>query len=195
MRKFLIIKMQSFSDIITNSSSEVFVIHTSDNLVEAAVEDILRVGASNLESDKDKYSGMGGELMVYTWKNGFRKFKHTREKYRYNDTFTPEKWAEEIGIPLKTLKTIIVVDMDWSREETRNYLIDFYNAQIGEDAYYEPEDGKFIDFIDCYTDYSDDAPYNQDLQDYDFESWLNDYIIAMRDAGYSEAEIKETVQE
>jgi hypothetical protein len=165
------------------------VIHTSDNLVETVVEDILRVGASNLDSGKDECSGMGGELGVYTWKNGFRKFKHTREKYRYDDTFTPEKWAEVIGTPLEELKKVILVDIDWSRQETIEHIEMFYCAMVDDDYWTK------YDFIDCYTDYNTDAPYNEDLEEYDNETWLNEYIISMRDAGYSEKEIQKVIEE
>ena len=190
MRKKFIIQIQSISDIITNSSSEVFVINTSENLVESTVENILRVGESHLEFGDDRCSGMGGELEVYTWKNGFRKFKHTREKYRNDDTFTPEKWAEEIGVPLQKLKSTIVIDIDHSRQATIEYLETFFNAISGEENYYEPEDGKFIDFIDGYTDYSDEAPYNEDLDTFDNEAWQLEYIEALRNAGYTEKDIQ-----
>lgn len=188
-RKF-IIQIQSISDIITNSSSEVFVINTSENLVESVVEEILRVGETHLESGEDRCSGMGGELMVYTWENGFRKFKHTREKYRHDSTFAPERWAEEIGVPLQTLKSTIVVDIDYSRQATINFIKMFFNV-TGEDEYYEPENGKFIDFIDGYTDYSDEAPYNEDLDTFDNEAWQLEYIEALRNAGYAEKDIQE----
>jgi len=195
MRQKFIIQIQSISDIITNSSSEVFVINTSENLVESVVEEILRVGETHLESGEDRCSGMGGELMVYTWKNGFRKFKHTREKYRNDDTFTPEKWSEEIGVPLQTLKSIVVIDLDHSRQATISYIKTFFNAS-GEDDYYEPADGKFIDFIDGYTDYSMDAPYNEGLEnDFDDEAWIADYINALRDAGYTEEYIQQFLKE
>ena len=134
-------------------------------------------------------SGMGGELGVYTWKNGFRKFKHTREKYRHDNSFTPEKWAEVIGIPLEELKKVILVDIDWSRQATIEHIELFYGAMVDDDYWTK------YDFIDCYTDYDADAPYNEDLEEFDNEAWLNDYIIAMRDAGYSEKEIQKVIEE
>lgn len=196
MRQKFIIQIQSISDIITNSSSEVFVINTSENLVESVVEEILRVGETHLETGDDRCSGMGGELMVYTWKNGFRKFKHTREKYRNDDTFTPEKWAEEIGVPLQRLKSTVVVDMDNSRTATWEYLETFFNATSGEENYYEPEDGKFIDFIDGYTDYSKNAPYNEGLDEvFDDEAWEVEYVQSLREAGYTEESIQQILSE
>lgn len=189
MRQTFKITIQSFSDIITNSSSEVFVIHTPDNLVEAAVEDILSVGRVNMDKETDEYSSMGGELGVYTWKNGFRKFKHTREKYRHDNSFTPEKWAEVIGIPLEELKKVVLVDIDWSRQATIEHIKLFYDAMVDDDYWIK------YDFIDCYVDYDDDAPYNEDLEEFDNEAWLNEYIISMRDAGYSEKEIQKVIDE
>lgn len=189
MRQTFKITIQSFSDIITNSSSEVFVINAPNDLVEATVEDILSVGRTNMDKGTDEGSGMGGELGVYTWKNGFRKFKHTREKYRHDNSFTPEKWAELIGTPLEELKKVILVDIDWSRQATIEHIELFYGAMVDDDYWTK------YDFIDCYTDYDADAPYNEDLEEFDNEAWLNDYIIAMRDAGYSEKEIQKVIEE
>lgn len=193
-RKF-IIQIQSISDIITNSSSEVFVINTSENLVESVVEEILRVGETHLESGEDRCSGMGGELMVYTWENGFRKFKHTREKYRHDSTFTPERWAEEIGVPLQALKSTIVVDIDYSRQATINFIKTFFNV-TGEDEYYEPENGICIDFIDGYTDYSKNAPYNEGFDEvFDDETWEVEYVQSLREAGYTEEYIQQILND
>lgn len=195
MRQKFIIQIQSISDIITNSSSEVFVINTSENLVESVVEEILRVGETHLESEEDGCSGMGGELMVYTWENGFRKFKHTREKYRHDPTFTPERWAEEIGVPLQTLKSTIVVDIDYSRQATINFIKAFFNV-TGEDEYYEPENGICIDYIDEYTDYSKNAPYNEGLDEvFDDEAWEVEYVQSLREAGYTEEYIQQILSE
>ena len=194
MGQKFIIQIQSISDIITNSSSEVFVINTSENLVESVVEEILRVGETHLESGEDRCSGMGGELMVYTWENGFRKFKHTREKYRHDSTFTPERWAEEIGVPLQTLKSTIVVDIDYSRQATINFIKMFFNV-TGENEYYEPENGICIDFIDGYTDYSKNAPYNEGLDEvFDDEAWEVEYIQSLREAGYTEEYIQQILK-
>lgn len=189
MRQTFKITIQSFSDIITNSSSEVFVINTPNHLVESTVEDILSVGRTNMDKGTDEGSGMGGELGVYTWKNGFRKFKHTREKYRHDNSFTPEKWAEIIGTPLEELKKVILVDIDWSRQATIEHIELFYGAMVDDDYWLK------YDFIDWYVDYDNDAPYNEDLEEFDNEAWLNDYIIAMRDAGYSEKEIQKVIEE
>ena len=189
MRQTFKITIQSYSDIITNSSSEVFVINTPNHLVESTVEDILSVGRANMDKGTDEGSGMGGELGVYTWKNGFRKFKHTREKYRHDNSFTPEKWTELIGTPLEELKKVILVDIDWSRQATIEHIELFYGAMVDDDYWLK------YDFIDWYVDYDNDAPYNEDLEEFDNEAWLNDYIIAMRDAGYSEKEIQKVIEE
>ena len=187
MRKRYIIRVQSISDIITNSSSEVFVINTSSDQVEAAVEDILRVGEINLENGDDSYSGMGGDLNVYTWKNGFRKFKQIHERYRYDDTFTPQKWAEEIGIPFEELKTVILVDTDWSRDSTIEHIKTFYSAEV-DDSYYCK-----YDFIDEFVNYDKDAPFNQDLEYYD--DWEREYIENLRATGIPEKDIQQALNE
>ena len=56
-------------------------------------------------------------------------------------------WADEIGVPLEKLMSTIVVDMDWCRDATREYLKSQYNAQ-DEETYYQNE--PFVDFIDAY---------------------------------------------
>lgn len=187
MRKRYIIHIQSISDIITNSSSEVFVINTSSNQIDSIVEDILNTGKTNFEKDHDHCSGMGGELGVYTWKNGFRKFKHNRREYRNDPTFTPEKWAEVIGTPLEELKKVILVDIDWSRQETIEHIELFYGAMVDDDYWLK------YDFIDWYEDYNNDAPFDQDYEDCD--DWEKDYFDSLRSSGVTENKIKETLVE
>lgn len=187
MRKRYIIHIQSISDIITNSSSEVFVINTSSSQIDAVVKDILNTGKVNLEQDRDLFSGMGGELGVYTWKNGFRKFKHNRREYRNDPTFTPEKWAEVIGTPLEELKKIVIVDIDWSRQETIEHIELFYGAMVDDDYWIK------YDFIDAYENYDNNAPFDQDYEDY--EEWEKDYIESLRATGVSEKAIQEVLDE
>jgi hypothetical protein len=187
MRQTFVIKIQSISDIITNSSSEVFVINTSSNQIDSIVKDILNTGKINFENDHDFCSGMGGELGVYTWENGFRKFKHNHVKYRHDDTFTPEKWAEEIGRPLEELKKIILVDIDWSREETIQHIKLFYGAIVDDDYWVK------YDFIDDYTDYDDNASFDQDYED--CEEWERDYIESLRTSGIPEKTIQEVLDD
>lgn len=166
----LIIKIQSFSDIITNSSSEVFVINTPSDTLKTVVKDILSIANVNRNNGSDGCSGMGGDFGVYTWENAFKMYKHRHKHSRNNPNFTPQMWAEEIGVSLESLMSTIVVDMDWSRENTREYLITHYNAQ-DESVYYDKE--PFVDFIDEYETYDNTSYCREDFDsDEEFENYL-----------------------
>ena len=167
----LIISIQSFSDIITNSSSEVFIINTPGDTVKTVVKDILSVAKDNDNQGRDSSGGMGGEFGVYTWKNAFKMYKHRHIHSRNNPDFTPQMWADEIGVPLDKLMSIIVVDMDWCRDATREYLKSQYNAQ-DEEVYYQNE--PFVDFIDKYESYDNRLMYRED---FDSDDEYEDYLI------------------
>jgi hypothetical protein len=167
----IIISIQSFSDIITNSSSEVFIVNTPSDTVKAVVKDILSVARDNANNGSDRYGGMGGEFEVYTWENGFKMYKHRHIHSRNNPDFTPQMWADEIGVPLEKLMSIIVVDMDWCRDATREYLKSKYNAQ-DEETYYQNE--PFVDFMDAYESYDDKLMYRED---FDTDEEYEDYLL------------------
>lgn len=51
-------KIKSITDVITNSSSEVYIIHPmGDQTPESIYEDLLRINKEFLESGEDQYSG------------------------------------------------------------------------------------------------------------------------------------------
>lgn len=166
----LVISIQSFSDIITNSSSEVFVINTPNDTLKTVIKDLMSVAENNIGTGKDGWSGMGGDFMVYTWENGFKKYKHHHKHCRNNPNFTPQMWADEIGVPLEKLMSTIIVDMDWGREATREYLINNYKAQ-DEEIYFQNE--TYVDFMDAYETYNKDMLYREDFDtDDEFENYL-----------------------
>lgn len=170
MKKRFLLKIQSLSDIITNSSSEVFVINTTPDNVKSIVKDIINVGESNYENGNDRSGGMGGELEVFTWENGFKKYKHHHKHSRNNPNFTPEMWAEEIGISLDILMSLIVVDIDTMRKGTIKYLVENYNANEDDSLYYE---GVYIDFFDSYETYDDSLMYREDFStDVEYDNYL-----------------------
>jgi hypothetical protein len=80
-------------------------------------------------------------------------------------------WADEIGVPLDKLMSIIVVDMDWCRDATREYLKSQYNAQ-DEEIYYQNE--PFVDFIDKYESYDNRLMYRED---FDTDEEYEDYLL------------------
>lgn len=145
MERFLI-KIKSITDVITNSSSEVYMFKQDENLVDSVVEDIQDYHIKHIRPDFDSceaayemltdeqrhrfeeefdgYSGHGGDVDTYTWEECFENFKtrHTMPN------LTEEEWAEKIGRPLSELKSVIILEIDHMCNGTRNYIRDRFNA-------------------------------------------------------------------
>ena len=176
MQRRLIIKIQSISDIITNSSSEVFVINNSSEPLHNTVKDIIKTGNKFYHDGDECCSGMGGEFGVYTWENGFRMYKHRHKHSRNNPDYTPQMWADEIGIPLEKLMSVIVVDIDWSRKSTIDYIVKNYGAQEVDTI--ETDEDFFYDFIDAYEPYYEkELMFREDFDsDDEYESYLLEFM-------------------
>lgn len=131
------IKIQSFSDVITNSSSETFVINTTEdsktiskiinkiaekNWYEGSWEDYGKLS----EEEKSKYdnsSGMGGEITVKGWEELYESNKsYIPENKRH--LYTPEVWSLGYKESLEELKKRVIIDIDWSREATINWILE-----------------------------------------------------------------------
>ena len=172
MRK-LIIKIQSISDIITNSSSEVFVINNSSEPLHSIVKDIIKTGKKFYHNGDECGSGMGGDFEVYTWENAFKKYKHRHNYSRNNPDYTPQMWADEIGVPLDRLMSVIIVDIDWSRKATIDYIVKNYGAKEVDTL--ETDEDFFYDFIDSYEPY-----YEKNLmfrEDFDSDDEYESYLL------------------
>lgn len=122
---------------ITNSSSEVFVIK-ADGFTFDEVKELIESGAKarydaycddweencrknwdQLEKeDLDGCSGMGGELDIYDWKEIYNYRKEWKPDY------TIEEFAKDEGLEVDTLDQYIWIDIDRERRGTINFLFD-----------------------------------------------------------------------
>lgn len=135
------IKIQSSSDLITNSSSEVFIVKSNGisfneikELIEAGAE--ARYEAYNKEwetncrknwkqleeEDLDGCSGMGGELDVWGWKEMYNNRKE------WNPDYTIEEFASDEGLEVDNLDQYVWIDIDWARRGTINFIYDNFEV-------------------------------------------------------------------
>jgi hypothetical protein len=122
----LLIKLQSTSDIITNSSSEVFLCYNqTDFTIKELIDfielfhrehqltdwDAFRKLSKEEQAHYDHSSGCGGDFSIYTYEES----KGTWVEYEFEGLKDPENY--------------IVVDTDWCHRATINWLIDNLNAK------------------------------------------------------------------
>lgn len=145
MERFLI-KIKSVTDVITNSSSEVYMFKQDENLVDSVVDGIQDYHYKHIrpdfecceaayeiltdeqifrfEEEFDGYSGNGGCVDCYTWKYCYNNYKETH----CYPNLTEEEWANKMGHPLSELKSIVFVHLDNMCTGTKNYIRDHFNA-------------------------------------------------------------------
>ena len=92
------LKIRSITDVITNSSSEAFLVRSYGKTVQEILKDLKKVGDNCC-------SGMGGELEVYNSKGST-----SNDENWYN--YIPEEFA--------------VIDLDWAKKELINYIFENY---------------------------------------------------------------------
>lgn len=164
-----IIRISNISDVITNSSSEVFVVKTNrpntdlKELITKHHQEHYWYGVHDLDDvpsglkhiltdelielireESNSGSGMGGECSVYDWRDGFERYK----KYNHLTKLTVEEWAEKLNKPLEELQSIVVVDIDWECRATINMLErDFNIINENDDAY---DDFYYTQFVYGY---------------------------------------------
>lgn len=152
-----IIKINNVSDVITNSSSEVFIVKSNsvkDNIKKLisnyhkehnwyGLYDLKNIpsGLKHILTDEivekikeecDGSSGMGGNCDIWDWKDGYERYK---ELHNLHD-LTVEEWADKLNKPLEELQSVVVVDIDWSCQATINMLRRDFNVIIeGDDSY------------------------------------------------------------
>lgn len=141
------LKIQSTSDVITNSSSEIFQLK-SDLSLETVKEMIEAEGKKNYEAcpenyynlsweEKIKYdgcSGVGGELSIYSWEDIFKRDAEWDCVKSKRDQYTPEVWALRYEESLDELKAMVWVDIDHSRYATMRYILENFWV-ISSDCY------------------------------------------------------------
>lgn len=156
------ISIQSVSDVITNSSSEIFVVKTETP--EITKDLILKIGESHMfkgdykewdslsdeeKSNYDEGSGMGMELDVETWKERYERSKECVPKNKRN-LYTPEVWSIEYKQSLEELKNTLFVDIDWNRKATINWIIEnlfVYDTESYMLFQKDPETGRFLKIV------------------------------------------------
>ncbi len=158
------LKFQSTSDIITNSSSEVFQLK-SDLTLETIREMIKAEGRKNREACPDEWwelpfeeqkkfdgcSGEGGELSFYNWEDIYKRDAEWNVVASKREQYTPEIWALQYEENLDELKSMIWVNIDWNRYATIRFILENFWV-VGCDTYdhywqKDPETGKRIRVI------------------------------------------------
>ena len=144
-----IIKIKNITDVITNSSSEVFIVksdkpkldmkddvkcHYKDHYWGGIYElDNVPNGLKWILTDelietiKENCNGssvMGGDCRVYNWEDGYEWYKRHYNKPK----LTPKQWAECLGKSLDDLQSVIVVNIDCCCRATINMLKERFNV-------------------------------------------------------------------
>ena len=133
----LVLKFQSVSDVITNSSSELFQLK-SDLTFETVKEMIEAEGRKNHAACPDKYwelpweerikfdgcSGCGGELSVLSWEDMFKRHAEWWCVASKRDQYTPEVWALGYEESLDELKSMVWIDIDEHRWATIKFILE-----------------------------------------------------------------------
>lgn len=145
----LALKFQSVSDIITNSSSEIFQLKSDltfdvvKGMIEEEKEKNGRATPNNVYDlpyeEKMKYdcsSGMGGWFQILNWEDVYKQAKencwHCVSSKR--DMYTPEIWALQYDESLEELKSMVWVDIDHSFHATIRYILENFWV-TGVDSY------------------------------------------------------------
>lgn len=156
------IRIQSFSDIITNSSSETFIINKSENTKEIS-ELIKKIGEEHWykgswsdweklsKEEQEKYdtsSGMGGDIEVKDWESLYEEYKEYIPENK-KGLYTPEVWSLNFPESLEELKNRIWINIDWSRRATINWILHNLWVTDAYSGYYrvEPTTGRFLEMV------------------------------------------------
>lgn len=146
------IKIQSFSDIITNSSSETFIVNATGNLKELCnlIHEVAKGNRysgswkdwddlSKEEQNKyDSSSGMGENLEIETWEDRYNHFKEDIPDNK-KEQFTPEIWSLFYQESLDELKKQIWINIDWSRTATINWILENLWVSEAYDGYFRKD--------------------------------------------------------
>lgn len=151
------IPIQSFSDIVTNSSSELFTV-IDDRSLEEVKELVMKIGKQNLPnswnedynlSDKrefDSFSGVGGEIEVMSWKDLYNYWLENRIPKNKRSEATPEVWSLQYEESLEELKKEIQIKIDENRKITINWILQNLYVIDADGGYFEkdPNTGRVI---------------------------------------------------
>lgn len=156
------VKLQSVSDVITNSSSEIFTIKAEVPVSELK-QLIVEIADKNYfqgsweaweklsDEEKEKYdssSGMGGELEIGTFDDLYQRFLLDEVPENKRELFTKEMYSLLFKDSIEELEKILWIDIDHSRRATIKWIVDNLHI-IGCDCYcrIDPETKKIIEVI------------------------------------------------
>lgn len=154
----LLIKFQSISDIITNSSSEIFTV-IDERPFNELKKLIKQIGKENFPSDRrdlgvlsedekekfDSFSGVGGTLKVKNWEDLYNDWLEWIPENKRSQA-TPEIWALRYPESLEELKKQIQIEVDQNRNRTINWILENLWVIEADYGYFEkdPETGRII---------------------------------------------------
>lgn len=132
----LIIKIQSFSDIITNSSSELFSVYSDmpKRKLQALLEEVHKANelydvekwdelSDEEKREYDGITGTGGELTVYSFDDRYYdELKHIPENKKH--LYTKEVHVMYEEEPLEELEKRLVIDIDEGFHKTIKWIIE-----------------------------------------------------------------------
>lgn len=154
----LTLKFQSFSDMITNSSSELFTIANSDYSAKE-----LEVLLQNLPESHDS-SGMAGIITVRDWQDIYDIYLENYIPANKRDQVTPEIWALNYEESLDDLKKMLWIDIDHNYKDIINWILENLWV-IDVDRYgfrKDPKTGRVIEFVGYqkWRELPEDEAYN-----------------------------------
>lgn len=168
--------LQSTSDIITNSSSETFIIRDADCYPKEILQKELETFNKSLprwhevyekyqdylnlsKEEKRKFencSGDGGTLKVTDWKDEMREWIEYAVPENKKSRITPEIWSLFEDLELDELKKCLWVRIDEGYRNTINYFLENYEVYEKDcrfiDAEKDPQTGRLLNYPE-YEDY------------------------------------------
>lgn len=144
------IVVQSISDLITNSSSEIFALK-ADSSFKNVKSIIKEVAKKNEDSGEDQCSGEGGLLEFYTWEYMFQQWKECYIASNKQDLATPEMWSLTYNESLDTLKKTVWVDIDHSFKGTIDFILENFYVYYADGGLFErdPKTGRILRSVNC----------------------------------------------
>ena len=124
----LLIKVQSFSDLITNSSSTVFLCKKDSNMSWNQLEDLI-------------YKYTKDHLFKGTWDERSALTNEEREQYNFESgtcgfvcvesysNLDSDSWKKYYFSGIKNPENYFIVNLDWSNYATINWLRENFNAE------------------------------------------------------------------
>lgn len=132
--KCYLVPIQSFSDIITNSSSETYIVDTAKALEEAVHKE---------HEDEEYYSGECCGIEVSDFK------EYCREAYMWDENGTPFESKEDyvawvFEVPLSVAKGCLVVRVDYGYSDVDKFLTKNFKCVASDHERVKDADGRIV---------------------------------------------------